>query len=53
VKPVVKEVEKEIKYDTITKYSYLDEKKFVKYACRKPGSTYLCQGLARCLPRTL
>lgn len=30
IKPIIKEVEKEIKYESISKYSYLDEKKFVK-----------------------
>jgi hypothetical protein len=30
VKPILKEAIKEVKYESITKYSYLDEKKFVK-----------------------
>lgn len=31
IKPIIKEVEKELVYESIHKYSYLDEKKYVKY----------------------
>jgi hypothetical protein len=30
IKPILKEKEKEVLYETISKYSYLDEKKYVK-----------------------
>jgi hypothetical protein len=51
VKPIIKEVEKEIQYDSITKYSYLDEKKFVKYFSWELGSTCLFRGSDPYLPK--